>query len=137
MIKAVVFVDGALNHYLPISQALEDLQSSATHLLPIDAKYGYSDTQEGIEEALAMSYEVIIITNSLLVFDDYRLKDAVCGEENILMKNYFIFDKNQQLRDINDLTDRELHKAHSLEKLYINKGFEKLKELENVESSRS
>lgn len=61
-----------------ISKALEEFQNSLTRLLYIDAKYGYTDTQEYIEEILEVDeykkFEVIII-NSLIVFNDNELKE--------------------------------------------------------------
>ena len=129
MIKAVVFLDGDLNHYLAISNALEKLQTDSTRLIYIDAKYGYRDTQESIRDVLEdktyEKLEVIIITNSLIVFNNSSLKDSVCNSN--LIKNYYILDyRNFHLRDICELTDKELHKSHNLQQLYINNGFEKL-----------
>lgn len=129
MIKAVVFLDDTLNHYLSISNALEKVQTPLTRFIYIDAQYGYTNTQECIQSILEdetyKKLEVIVITNSLIVFNDSRLKEAVC--DGILLKNYFILDhRNYELRRVEDLTKKELHTEHNLEKLYINNGFEKL-----------
>lgn len=128
MIKAVVFMDGELWHYLGISDSLKELQNPLTRLLYVDAKYGYTDNQEYIQYIIESEdykrFEVIIITNSLTVFNNSRLKEIVSDDK--LLKNYYIIDKDYILKDVNNLTSKELHTSHNLEKLYINNGFEKL-----------
>ena len=127
MIKAVVFVDGELRHCLDISRALEELQNPFTRLLYVDAKYGYTDTQEYIEEILEdeeyKKFENIIITNSLIVFNDYRLKKELCKDD--LIENYYIIDEDNCLRDLKYLTNKKLYKYQNLEEMYIQNKFNK------------
>ena len=122
MIKAVVFVDGVIK-YIPVQDSYGvfdpvnvDGKVMPVSTLPIDAKYGYSDTQESIEEALKLNYPIVIVTNSLNVFNDFRLKSAV--SDCALLKNYYILDKNYELVDITELTDKELWNYHNLENMY-------------------
>ena len=126
MIKALVFVDGELRHCLNISNALERLQNPLTRLLYIDAKYGYTDTQEYIQEILEdesyKKWDNIIITNSLIVLNDYRLKKEICKED--LIENYYIIDKEEKLKNLKDLTDKKLYKYQNLEEMYIKKSFD-------------
>lgn len=113
MIKAVVFVDDTLNQYYHIYKALEKIMYSKCMLEYIDAKYGYSSNQEDIYTALRCDYDAIVITNSLIVFNDSRLKVAV--SENMVLKNYYIVDReNYELKSVDELTHKEVHVTHNL-----------------------
>mgnify|MGYP004533797613 CR=1 FL=1 len=123
MIKAVVFVDDTLNQYYRIYKALEKIMSSKCMLEYIDAKYGYSSNQEDIDTVLRCDYDAIVITNSLIVFNDSRLKVAV--SENMVLKNYYIVDReNYELKSVDELTHKEVRVTHNLESMYINNAFE-------------
>lgn len=125
MIKAVVFVDGELRHCLNITNSLEKFQNPLTRFLYIDAKYGYTDTQEYIEEILEddeyKKFEIIIITNSLIVFNDSELKEEVCS--NSLLEGYYIIDKNNKLIDLRYISETPIPKYQNLEEMYIHNLF--------------
>lgn len=132
MIKAVIFVDGQIDIWCNNAIRAIITGDDADKVLFMDAAYGYSANKHYIDEVLKYNKEIVIITNSLIVYNDNRLKEATSASDtnSLLLNNYYLIDRNEVLRSLQDLTDKELHISHDLEKMYINNGFEKLEELE-------
>lgn len=132
MIKAVIFVDGQIDIWCNNAIRATITGDDADRVLLMDAAYGYSANKHYIDEVLKYNKEIVIITNSLIVYNDNRLKEATSASDtnSLLLNNYYLIDRNEVLRSLQDLTDKELHISHDLEKMYINNGFEKLEELE-------
>lgn len=132
MIKAVIFVDGQIDIWCNNAIRATITGDDADRVLLMDAAYGYSANKHYIDEVLKYNKEIVIITNSLIVYNDNRLKEATSASDtnSLLLNNYYLIDRNEVLRSLQDLTDKELHISHNLEKMYINNGFEKLEELE-------
>lgn len=129
MIKAVVYVDNRIdNNY----SYLKCLYGLATAFVFADAGEGYSACLSKVNEFIISGADVAIITNSLEIYNDGRLKELVSTSATYsrLLTNYYLVDKKGVLRPLQSLTDCELHTYHNLEKMYINKAFEKLEELE-------
>lgn len=128
MIKAVVFVDGPVEfgcHY----RQLNHLEFDSAVCFYIDAGKGYSECMSLLKDCLFNSAEMVVVTNSLEVFNDSSLKESVTLQGNSSALNrFYLIDREGKLRNLQDLTDKELHTYHNLQKLYVNNGFEKLED---------
>lgn len=80
---------------------------------------------KSIEEILEADeykkFEVIIITNSLIVFNDNELKEEICS--NSLLEDYYIIDKNNQLIDLRYISEIPIPKYQNLEEMYTHNLF--------------
>ena len=127
MIKAVVYIDNKID-----DNCLKCLYGLATAFVFADAGKGYSACLSEINDFIISGEDVAIVTNSLEIYNDSRLKELVSTfkTHSNLLNNYYLIDKKGILRSLQSLTDKELHTYHNLEKMYINKAFEKLEDLE-------
>lgn len=132
MIEAIVYYDGCLkNITLTNSLAIwanKEKKVETFTAIFIDASYGYKQNQNQLSSSLENSKEQenvfeVIVTNSLIVYNDLQLKETVSNSP--ILTNYYIFDQ-YGIHSLQDFTDRELRVAHNLEKMYINGAFEKL-----------
>lgn len=128
MIKAVVYVDGPVEfgcHY----RQLDCLEFDSTICFYIDAGKGYSECMSMLKDCILSSTKVVVVTNSLEVFNNSSLKESVTLQGgSSALNSFYLIDRKGRLRTLQDLTDKELHTYHNLQKLYVNNGFEKLED---------
>lgn len=131
MIKAVIYIDGQIDIWCNDAIRAIITGDDADKVIFVDAAYGYYANKHYVDEIVKFNKDVIVITNSLIVYNDSHLKKFASTSEtnSTLLNNYYLIDRKSNLRSLQDLTDKELHISHNLEKLYINNGFEKLEEL--------
>lgn len=132
MIKAVIYYDGCLkNLNLTSSLAIWANKENKVEVFDaifIDASYGYKQNENQLKTSLANSKEQenvfeVIVTNSLIAYDNGLLKDTVSASP--ILNNYYIFDQ-YGIHSLQDFADKELLVTYNLEKMYINGAFEKL-----------
>ena len=127
MIKAIIYYDGKLDANLCDYLRTDEYISYCFpeyKLYYIDGEYGYTSSMEAVEWCASLPTNYIIYTNSLHVFNSDIVKEQ-CSNADGGLTDFYIF-CHGGVENINSLTDRELRKVHNLEKLYINKGLEKL-----------
>lgn len=127
MIKAVIYIDNKID-----DKRLKCLYGLATVFVYANAGESYSTYMSKVSDFINSDVDIAIITNSLEIYNDGRLKELVSASMTYsnLLTNYYLIDKKGVLRSLQSLTDCKLHTYHNLEKMYINKAFEKLEELE-------
>ena len=114
MIVRIVFVDGEIGSC--------DKGKIDRDTIYIDARHGYSHNMKIVDKALKVAAQrpVVIYTNSLAVWNDYRFKN-MCED----LYPWCILDKKTgEFYHIQALTTRELRIIHNLEKLYMAGAFE-------------
>lgn len=127
MVAAVIFVDGILSVDTAIEYKwLEKINCADCYIRTINAYYGYSDNEYLVDRLSDFITPIVVLTNSLLVYNNSKLKESV----DSIRRDYYIVDKYNNVRRLQDCTDKDLRICHNLEKSYINNGFEKLEKVE-------
>ena len=106
----VYFEDGPLNF---------NASFEITKHIEIDAGIGYSNCHRKLLYIKdKFPFNTKVYTNSLDAFSNFW-----CWDDEKKTPMIYIRDKNNEWKLIQELTDKELHEVHNLEKLYVNGAF--------------
>lgn len=86
----------------------------------IDAKYGYTNCDEQLEDIMTFKPDAVIYTNHIGAFSNIY----AWNEKLKVPEIYIRAGEHMVFTRIDELTDRELRFAHNLSKMYIAGSFE-------------
>lgn len=141
MIKAICYCDGSLNDYRKLTYIIDEQfgltdsfikDNKVTFVKILSAADGESQLYweaQAVEQSTADS---ILLTNStfLLNFDRFTWDD-----EKQVFKVWFWNEHLREFRHINDLTQKDLRRAHNIVKLYQNGALDVMPKWRNYEQS--
>lgn len=119
MIKYLCFVDGEIGiNIRNICKDFAEKQDLTFNFIVIDANYGFTNCKEIIDTIKSYPYECMVLTNQIgILSHEYGWREDLSEHERI----FLFIDGN--FINIQNLTDKELRKAHNIEKMYIANAF--------------
>lgn len=105
--------------YFEDGKLLNSIRLNFKYDFVIDAKNGYSFCKNALT-MLTHSYpECIVYTNSIIALDNLYAWNDELGVPEIFMRA----GEHQVFHRIDELTQKELHKAHNIMKMYMGNAF--------------
>jgi hypothetical protein len=114
MIKGIYFVDGEFSDVYWLTVLNLSKRDNIPYVV-IDAKEGVTQNITRIKEIQNYSFTERVVTNSILLLNN----EYGWNDESLTCEVYIYDHYTKEFINVQNLTDKEIRKAHNLAKMYI------------------